>query len=255
MRMARWAVAGLVFIVVIVATAPTRAQILERRTPAYAESQGLARTIPPQRFYRFEPQSVPFTPEAAVEEQPAAPAESPRDLPAPYVTYCVRACDGFYFPLRQNALRADFSEDAARCTSSCNGQARLFYAPLSGGPQTMIDLEGRRYTDAPNAFAYRRALQPGCACKPPPWSLQAIARHREYALAAAVEQAKDRVSRLLIERAPALASSSIAVSEMLRSADREPVVRRDYPRAGKFKIRPAPRSSRIAAGNSHTVPR
>jgi Protein of unknown function (DUF2865) len=107
----------------------------------------------------------------------------PPDSAGPYKTMCVRACDGFYFPLRHNARRKNFASDVASCRNACGSDARLFYYSLNGpqGPDAMVDLAGRKYTELPHAFAYRKALVQGCACKPVPWSTEEAARHQSYA--------------------------------------------------------------------------
>lgn len=261
MFVARWACAGTALIVATCATVSAHAQVVARQLSEHTPGRFLTRTIPPQKFYSFEPRSVPRTTDAEDGDLSDVPAEPAADPSAPYVTYCVRACDGFYFPLRQNAMRVNFPEDAARCASACNGQAKLFYAPRqSGSPQTMIDLEGRRYADTPNAFAYRKAIQPGCGCKPPPWSLQAAARHRGYEQVAAIEVAKNNVARLLSDRSDKRLqpASPIATAEATVPRGppvREPSMKPTHARAAKFKIRLVPRASRLASGSWQAVTR
>lgn len=120
---------------------------------------------------------------------------------------CVRACDGYYYPIRQNALAKDFEHDAATCAATCSGEARLFYFSRQGGrPSAMIDRDGRKYTDEPNAFAYRRAFNPACTCRPQPWTLASKKRHDGYAQAS-----RERVSKLAAIAARAMAAQSVAV--------------------------------------------
>ncbi len=117
----------------------------------------------------------------------------PPDSGGPYKTMCVRTCDGYYFPVRHNARRKNFGSDAKSCRNACGSDARLFYYSLngSGGPDSMVDLAGRKYADLPHAFAYRKALVQGCACKRDPWSYEEAARHQSYADQEAIELAKD----------------------------------------------------------------
>ena len=103
-----------------------------------------------------------------------------------YRTLCVRLCDGFYFPISDDVRRERLYSDSHQCSQRCDGEARLFYYPTTGGsPDTMVDLTGRRYADLPNAFRYRKTLVDGCTCKPAPWSVQEAARHQGYAAEAA----------------------------------------------------------------------
>jgi len=127
----------------------------------------------------------------------------------PYTTMCVRTCDGFYFPLHQNEHPRNFARDAQTCASKCGSAARLFYFPLrSGNPATMIDLEGRRYVDEPQAFAFHRSIVQGCACKPQPWSAEAAARHQKYS----AEAAEKRLRLEAITAARARAGYSAAAA-------------------------------------------
>jgi hypothetical protein len=164
----------------------------------------------------FASLGVPRGAALAQSPPPAASATVPEEIPAgdagPYQTMCVRACDGFYFPLRQNARRENFAGDDKVCRSSCGSQARLFYFPLNGGkPATMVDQEGRKYADESQAFAFRKAIISGCACRPAPWSEEAAARHRSYA-AAAVER-RLRTEQLHVEDEQAIsAKASAAIS-------------------------------------------
>lgn len=76
----------------------------------------------------------------------------------PRTGFCVRLCDGRYFPVqaRRNASTVE------QCNSFCPAsQTKVF----SG---TVIDhavgSDGRRYVDLPNAFVYRQRMVPGCTC-------------------------------------------------------------------------------------------
>lgn len=119
-----------------------------------------------------------------------------------YSTMCVRLCDGFYFPISHSVRRGRLYQDSRTCNRRCDGEARLFYYPSDGGsPETMVDMAGRPYKALPNAFAYRKSLVTGCTCKPAPWSVEAKARHDEYAAEAAQSKAHaeleddDRIER------------------------------------------------------------
>lgn len=142
-----------------------------------------ARPLPAVRFqHRSERRWHPRS-ESAEEEI------GPPDSGGPYRTVCVRACDGYYFPLRQSAWRRNFSSDVKSCRNACGDEARLFYYPVNGGStDTMTDLAGRAYSEMPYAFSYRKALVSGCTCKPAPWSREEVARHQSYAAEAAAAQ-------------------------------------------------------------------
>lgn len=101
-----------------------------------------------------------------------------------YRTLCVRMCDGFYFPISSATSSVNFSRDVEKCSTSCGGDARLFYYPSSGGAiEGMLDMSGRAYASYPVAFKYRKTLVQGCQCRPQPWTEAELARHRAYASA------------------------------------------------------------------------
>ena len=92
-------------------------------------------------------------------------------------------CDGFYYPMSNGVRRERLYRDNRACMQGCDGEARLFYYPTTGGSvEKMVDLAGRSYASLPNAFRYRKALVEGCACKPAPWSAEEAARHQGYAV-------------------------------------------------------------------------
>jgi hypothetical protein len=99
---------------------------------------------------------------------------------------CVRTCDGFYWPVRFPVARGELKDDARICESTCGTQAKLY---TRAGPgveaEEMKDADGVSYGASATAFAYRRGLVNGCACRPMPWSVSERARHEGYALAEA----------------------------------------------------------------------
>jgi hypothetical protein len=122
---------------------------------------------------------------------------APPDSEGPFRTVCVRMCDGFYFPLRDNAMHKDFAHDAQSCQSACGAEARLFYYSLRGlqSATELVDLAGRKYSDLSHAFLYRKRLIEGCGCKPEPWSAEAEARYKSYADTASLERANAKAYR------------------------------------------------------------
>jgi hypothetical protein len=72
--------------------------------------------------------------------------------------YCVRTCDGRYFPVSANSEQSQ----AATCSSFCPASdTRVFYGP-SIAHATSED--GKPYSSLPNAFKYREQLVNGCTC-------------------------------------------------------------------------------------------
>jgi len=72
-------------------------------------------------------------------------------------SFCVRSCDGKYFPLtRSNASPVQMCQ--AFCPAS---PTKIFYGSNIDNATTMA---GERYADSENAFAYRKALRADCTC-------------------------------------------------------------------------------------------
>ena len=72
--------------------------------------------------------------------------------------YCVRTCDGRYFPLQRHAGAAP----AELCKSFCPAAKTMVF---SGGKiDTAVAQNGTRYADLDNAFAYRDKVTDNCTC-------------------------------------------------------------------------------------------
>ena len=71
--------------------------------------------------------------------------------------FCVRSCDGKYFPLaRGNATPVQM------CQAFCPASAtKVFFGSSIDGAYAS---NGERYVDSENAFAYRKALRADCTC-------------------------------------------------------------------------------------------
>ena len=71
--------------------------------------------------------------------------------------FCVRSCDGKYFPLmRSNASPVQMCQ--AFCPASVT---KVFFGSTIEGASSST---GERYADSENAFAYRKALRADCTC-------------------------------------------------------------------------------------------
>jgi hypothetical protein len=90
------------------------------------------------------------------------PAEQPR----PRVSYgggggqayCVRTCDGRYFPI----TAGDGRSRAASCNSFCPAsETKVVYGSSIDHAATE---NGKPYSELPNAFRYRNELVAGCTC-------------------------------------------------------------------------------------------
>ena len=72
--------------------------------------------------------------------------------------YCVRTCDGRYFPINAS----DNQSRAASCNSFCPASdTRIVYGSSIDAAATET---GKPYSELPNAFRYRTELVAGCTC-------------------------------------------------------------------------------------------
>ena len=74
------------------------------------------------------------------------------------IAYCVRGCDGRYFPAQGN----DAESKAKSCKSFCpTSETSLVYG--SNIDDATTD-KGKSYSDLPNAFRFRNEIVAGCTC-------------------------------------------------------------------------------------------
>jgi len=84
-----------------------------------------------------------------------------------YRTLCVRACDGYYFPISYSTQSGKFAEDEKTCQAMCPAAEVSLYTHRNPGEDVSqaVSTSGRSYSELPNAFAYRKAFNPSCSCK------------------------------------------------------------------------------------------
>jgi hypothetical protein len=108
-----------------------------------------------QQQQQAPPQASFFADPFGLNQQPATTPRPVASVSGP--AFCVRSCDGRYFPLmRSNA------SPVAICQAFCPASAtKVFYGSSIDGATSAT---GERYADSENAFAYRKALRAGCIC-------------------------------------------------------------------------------------------
>src|ERR1700761_3906702 len=112
----------------------------------FGNKQQQRQEAPPQASFFADPTNGP-TPPAPV------PQRSANSGPA----FCVRSCDGKYFPLMRGA-----ASPVQICQAFCPASAtKVFYGSSIDGATSIT---GERYADSENAFAYRKALRADCTC-------------------------------------------------------------------------------------------
>ena len=124
---------------------------------AYSDNPSLAPSQP-------EPSArLPFASEGDLLGRPAAPARprvsySGGGGGGGEQAYCVRTCDGRYFPISAS----DAQSRAASCNSFCPAsETRVVYGSSIDSAATE---KGKPYSELPNAFRYRNELVAGCTC-------------------------------------------------------------------------------------------
>ena len=114
----------------------------------FQKQQQQRETPPPQANFFADPFGL--NPQAA---PPPRPVVSSGSGPA----FCVRSCDGRYFPLwRGNATPVQMCQ--AFCPAS---PTKVFFGSTIDAASTTA---GERYADSENAYAFRKALRADCTC-------------------------------------------------------------------------------------------
>jgi hypothetical protein len=103
-------------------------------------------TTPPQTSFFADP--------FGLNPQPAAPPRPVASGPA----FCVRSCDGRYFPLTTRGGASPAQMCQAFCPASVT---KVFFGGSIDGASSAT---GERYADSENAFGYRKALRADCTC-------------------------------------------------------------------------------------------
>jgi hypothetical protein len=86
------------------------------------------------------------------------PAEAPQAGVGGGVAYCVRLCDGRFFPIQRHGNQSP----AQACGSFCPATQTRIYNGSS--IDDSVGPDGRSYRELSTAFAYREKIVPGCTC-------------------------------------------------------------------------------------------
>jgi hypothetical protein len=84
--------------------------------------------------------------------------EPPRPQMGGSVVYCVRTCDGRYFPMQ----RVAGASPAQFCSVMCPASATKIYN--GSNIDHAVGSDGKRYSELSTAFVYREKIVPGCTC-------------------------------------------------------------------------------------------
>lgn len=120
--------------------------------PASASAQGLLESLFGGLFGRPSQGDANRPSPDAIEPPASRPDNGPR------LAFCVRTCDGSFFPVHPHA---GFSA-VQMCQSFCPASVTRLYTGSS--IDHAVSNDGRRYTDLPTAFVYRQHVVSGCTC-------------------------------------------------------------------------------------------
>jgi len=130
--------------------------------PAHAEG-GLLGAI----FNAIGRAIAPPAPRSSPAEDPSDSLMNPADLNngrvhsaegGPQVSFCVRTCDGRYFPIAKTGE----ASPAKTCQAMCpTAQTEIF---AGSNIENAVSPRGARYTSLANAYVYRDRLVDGCTC-------------------------------------------------------------------------------------------
>jgi hypothetical protein len=115
---------------------------------------GGLKQLAPQLPFPAPPQALPRAEPQATRQSESVQGGSG----GPSSGYCVRLCDGRYFPVEghRNASAVD------QCRSSCPATATKVFS--GSGIDHAVASDGTRYSDLPNAFVYRKQYVASCTC-------------------------------------------------------------------------------------------
>lgn len=110
--------------------------------------------IPPQGNAYSDPSNPTDRPVYTPNGEASAPSASTGRA----VAYCVRTCDGRYFPMQRHAN----ANPVQLCSAFCPAAKTLVF----NGSQIdqAVAANGARYSDLDNAFVYRQRIVEGCTC-------------------------------------------------------------------------------------------
>ncbi|MET0969521.1 MAG: DUF2865 domain-containing protein [Tardiphaga sp.] len=109
----------------------------------------------PQKPQRSAPSSF-FADPLGLNTPDAPPPQRSASAGGSGPAFCVRTCDGKYFPLGRSASPAQMCQ--AFCPAATT---KVYFGSAIDGASSST---GERYADMDNAFAYRKALRSDCTC-------------------------------------------------------------------------------------------
>src|SRR4051812_40881270 len=146
----RFALTALIACAIIPMVRPADAGFFDRLFGGFARRMAPPASAPPTDMGPLQGSRV--SPEGSDGEW------RPRVESGPRSAYCVRTCDGHYFPVQAHAG----TSAAQMCSAFCPATQTKLYA--GGGIDYAVANDGSHYRDLPKAFVYRKQLVDGCTC-------------------------------------------------------------------------------------------
>jgi len=133
-----------------------------RQNPYYGQRQGPGprQESSGRQQRQYTPQASAYSDQGLTMQERHGPASAPSigGSTGQSVAYCVRLCDGRYFPMQRQTNATSIQLCSAFCpttkTQVFNG-SQIDHAVASNGA---------RYANLEHAFAYRQKIVPGCTC-------------------------------------------------------------------------------------------
>lgn len=121
----------------------------------------------------YAPSSPKRTSAKSVKISPTPSKDGDQDFEESYLTsrtsFCVRTCDGFYFPVG-NADSSGGEAHEAACNRACPGAETAVYVANAGtqGIDDAVTRRGQAYRSLATAYAYRTQYSQACSCNGAP---------------------------------------------------------------------------------------
>jgi Protein of unknown function (DUF2865) len=151
----RWGVGAVIAVCALSAAPAVQARdFIAALFGAFSDNPSLAPAQPERSALPFASEGDPFGRPAA----PVRPRVSYSGGGGGDQAFCVRTCDGRYFPI----AAGDGQSRAASCNSFCPAsETKVAYG---SSIDSAVTEKGKSYSELPNAFRYRNELVAGCTC-------------------------------------------------------------------------------------------
>lgn len=159
MSLPRFTLAGAALGVVLLAAGSAGAQTYYARPNPVSPIEGFFSML----FGGFQPRAAPrIYPQPLPEALPQVETYSR----AVAIGYCVRTCDGRYFPMQGRPTDAGDPAALAQCDAFCPAARMEVYtsSDIARGIEAAISRDGAPYSQMANAYVYRQKLVDGCTC-------------------------------------------------------------------------------------------